>query len=241
MVKTLEYCTGKAISLETIEQRLKESQLNFEKLSHSLKMFTLPVYWIDNLWRLLVQVRSGKFDGELTEIEKKHFLDLEQYLKNIAFTWLDTMYKDMDLISDYGLQEFVKNIGTPLDNYDWDEFEWDQTGGKLVIGEGAYRIKGHRGNYKASVDKLLDVVKEKGLMGNYNYKTSQYMVKKRSDAIHNAAQKSYKKEGVWKIGEEHVEDIIEKYVGKEGIKYNLVTKDDFNFYFDQYLDQINQS
>ncbi len=56
--------------------------------------------------------------------------------------------------------------------------------------------------------------------------------------MHEAANKNYQERGVWKIGNNHVQHIKER-TSKNERKYNIVTKDHFNFYFDKWLDTQN--
>ncbi len=157
-------------------------------------------------------------------------MDLEQQIKNTALTLKNTYEHIFNLAPDTEFKNFIEpdnlrlkwanDKGIALEKYK-PRFALEEYTPRFVLK-----------NYLESLDILLRAVTQKRVLGqnNFSRKTLKEISKERSEAIHNAATKScYNQEGVWKIGNEHVEDILNKYSGN--INYNIVDLKLFNDYF----------
>ena len=77
--------------------------------------------------------------------------------------------------------------------------------------------------------EAIAVLREPTLFGALTNRSS--INKNRSDVMHEAAKSNFTKKGVWKIGESHRNDIKDK----TDINYNLVSKDDFDIAFEEWV------
>jgi hypothetical protein len=94
---------------------------------------------------------------------------------------------------------------------------------------GFQRFKNDFTTYTDSIEKLFDL---------RTHQTSDSISKKRSIKMHRAANTAMEqgKYGIWKIGDDHVNDIITGVLSIfRPIKYNLIKKD----FFDKYFNPLN--
>ncbi len=89
--------------------------------------------------------------------------------------------------------------------------------------------------YKVSLQKFMETTQEvitaaKAFMSEAEKnETKENIRKQRSELMQRAANNRFYEKGVWKIGENHVQDIKKQHpYEKDGQNYNLVTREDFN-------------
>ncbi len=203
--------------------------------------------WITQLAYLVEWLRIDA--AEYEEEEEKIFRSLgNNEIKNIARTRKNTYEKAYDVAMKNG----YKNFTAPTEI----ETNWVRERGRVISTQAYYKlgniypvldemiVKANPKNLKASIDDLVSRLSEKKLIDDYDFRhqTWEDISRDRSDTMHIAANNQWNTKGVWKIGEQHVQDLKRKY--SEDIKYNLVTQDEFENHFSKYLklkDKVNKS
>ncbi len=203
---------------ENAAEIAKFSPLNWK--IYFIKKLINQIDLIQTLWSHLQLLKLNVFDAEFEKNEKEKFLDLEEYVKNIAVTWESLYKRNYNLAIFYG---FNRSIKPEQLKFDW------ASGGKVVTTHNSEE------SYKASINALLDALVKKGLINSRDStKTEEEFNKERSYAMHYVANKRYLEKDVWKIGQDHVDDIKEL-----PRTYNLVTRDEFNAHFNKWLEAEN--
>jgi hypothetical protein len=139
--------------------------------------------------------------------------DIELFIRNIRNNDYQSLEESLNnMIEDKSLNFAVEEVQRPIEDL------------RLTIGLLKLENPDVLDKIRNPIETIKKICQEQPTNLSDDYSTKPYvdqvnMIRKeRSKYMHQAAQKSYKEQGVWKIGEDHVRDIRNEF--KE-IDYNL--------------------
>ncbi len=177
--------------------------------------------------RWLEQLSQGKDGFELSQEDKTKFLEYKPNLDNIKNQYIMAMIT-LFIKAENNLPEYFNEF---IIHEEKKFFKKNKPKNKLHI-EARNNVDNAREivqRLEVTTKAIIDSLKSQLKIENPLDFTAEKIIEMRSISMHEAAKNRWEKKGVWKIGDFHVEDI--KKLFPSDIKYNLVTREEFNKHF----------
>ncbi len=242
--------------LEDIVKIQQVAELEKQSLKKSLTEWHFRLTdsdkYISEVWILIEKLKSDQDGFELTEEEKKQFKDLDKYTSDIKKSWRTFVIDLLSLVEVKFPTDIIWDILLYKDlNFPWattdaknkkpasvkvfdaanSAIAFDVSVNNLVVALAQSSLYMSPDTTESEIDEMPPLSTE-----DLKYPWFSQVARMRSRSMHAAANSQCDEKGVWKIGEEHVRDII--WLNDKGkidkIKYNLVNQADFNIHFEEW-------